>query len=352
MKKFLSLIMAVVMLFSIGSVAAFAEETYSVTFEDCPYDIAPYRTDYIGQYIGYHYGIDYWFTITNKDGTTTDIKGFPYSVDVKAGDSLEFTVSIADYVEPASLRMMAFPTDENVADIYDNFTGAPLEKYSLKKSIGDTYGVIPTQDMTVCLSEYHLYNKCFLYNFPVSKYYEAKRVQYVPTAEKVEDKYVDFEWGNTKVIYEKETVYVMVSIPLDDPATEYHYDTYQVYYTTGYGGDDFVTTYLKKPASEKEGTEAVDLRVAHYETDTDWVDIYAVPNADPTMEFKVVNTVTYTLPMLKEFFADFSLENLDSIDLGSLDLGPMVEFVIRLLTMIVKLLNGFGLEIDISSLLG
>lgn len=352
MKKFLSLLMAVVMLLSIGSVAAFAAETFTVTFEDCPYDIAPYRTDYIGKFMGYHYGIDYWFTITNKDGTTTDIKGFPYSVDVKAGDSLEFTVSIADYVEPTSVRMMAFPTDENVADIYDNFTGAPLEKYSLKKSIGDTYGVIPTQDLTVCMSEYHLYNKCFLYNFPVSEYYEAKRVQYVPTAENVEDKYIDFEWGNTKVIYERETVYVMVSIPLDDPTVEYHYDNYQVYYTTGYGGDDFVTTYLKKPASEKEGTEAIDLRVAHYETETDWVDIYAVPNADPTMEFKVVNTVTYTLSMLKQFFEDFSLENLENLDLSSLDLGPMVEFIIRLLTMFVKILAGFGLEIDISSLLG
>ena len=64
------------------------------------------------------------------------------------------------------------------------------------------------------------------------------------------------------------------------------------------------------------------------------------------MEFKVVNTVTYTLPMLKEFFDDFSLENIDSIDFGSLDVGPMFEFFVRLLTMIFKLLAGFGIEIE------
>ena len=88
MKKVLSLLMAIVMIFSIGAVAVSAADTYEITFDDCPYDIAPYRTDYIGKNMGYHYGIDYWFTITNPDGTTTDIKGFPYSVEVEAGKAL------------------------------------------------------------------------------------------------------------------------------------------------------------------------------------------------------------------------------------------------------------------------
>ena len=351
MKKILSVIMAVVMLLSIGSVAAFAAETYEVVFADCPYDVAPYRTDYIGKYVGYHYGVDYWYTITNADGTTTDIKGFPYSVEVKAGSALEFTVSVADYVEPTSIRMMAYPSDTAVSDLYDNVTGAPYAQYHIAKSSGNTYGIIPKEDLTISMSEYHLYNDCFVYDFPVSQYYTAKRVQYIDSAINPWDKYTDFDWDNTKVIYVNETVFVQVTLPLDDVAHTYHYEDYQVYYnlTTDTGIE---TVYLKKPASEKEGTEAIDLRVAHYETDTEWVDIYAIYNADPTMEFKVANTVTYTLDMLAEFFNDFSLENLDSIDLGSLDLGPMVEFAIRLITMFVKLLAGFGLEIDISSLLG
>lgn len=351
MKKIMSVIMSVVMLLSIGSVAAFAAETYEVIFTDYPYDIAPYRSDYIGKYIGYHYGVDYWFTITNEDGTTTDIKGFPYSVEVKAGNSLEFTVSVADYIEPVSVKMMAFPTGTEVTDLYDSLTGEPYERFNISKSISNTYGIIPKEDMTVCLSEYHLFNDCFLYDFPSSEYYQTKRVQYVANAVNPWDMYTDFEWNNTKVIYEKETIFVQVTLPLDDPSHEYHYDNYQVYYTTG-NGNEMVTTYLKKPASEKEGTEAIDLRVAHYETEEDWVDIYAIPNADPTMQFKIAGTVTYTLPMIKQFFDDFSLENIDSLDLSTVDFAPMVEFVVRLLTLLVKLLAGFGIELDLSSILG
>lgn len=109
MKKIISVILAMIMVFSIGSVAAFAAETYEVVFTEFPYDIAPYRTDYVGQYEGYEYGTDYWFTIKNADGTTTDIKGYPYSLLVEAGKSIEFTVSVAEYIETSSVKMMAFP---------------------------------------------------------------------------------------------------------------------------------------------------------------------------------------------------------------------------------------------------
>ena len=351
MKKILSVFMAIVMIFSIGSIASFAAETVEITFDDCPYDIAPYRTDYIGKYMGYQYGIDYWFTITNADGTTTEIKGYPFSIEVEVGTALEFTVSIADYIEPTSVRMIAYPTGTAMSDLYDELTGSPYEQYYIAKSTANTYGIIPNKDLTICMSEYHLYNDCFMYEFPSSSYYTSKRVQKNVDATTPWDMYTDFEWNNTKVIYENETIYIEIAIPLDDFANEYHYESYQVYYTTGYSGDEYVKTYLRKPASEKEGTEEVDLRVAHYETDTHWIDIYEIPNADPTMEFKVSGVVTYTLGMLEEFFNDFSLEELGSLDLGSMDLGPMVEFVVRLLTLIVKLLASFGIQIDISSLI-
>ena len=59
-------------------------------------------------------------------------------------------------------------------------------------------------------------------------------------------------------------------------------DALRAVYNEGYG-EEQETHYLKKNASEKEGTEAIDLRIGHYETDTEWVDLYAVPNADNTL---------------------------------------------------------------------
>lgn len=351
MKKIISVLLAVVMVFSIGSVAAFAADTYEVVFADCPYDISSFRTDYIGKYVGYEYGTDFWYTVTNEDGTTTDIKGFPYSITVKAGDAIEFTVSVADYVEPSSVRMLAYPTGTAAEALYEPVTGEPYVQYYIAASSANTYGLVPSQDMTVCISEYHLFNDCFLYEFPSSDFYTSNRLQYNAGAVNPWDMYTSFEWGNTKVIYVNETVFFEVRIPLDNSQYDYHYDTYQVYYTTGYGSD-METVYLKKNASEKEGTEAIDERVAHYETETEWVDVYAIPNADATMQLKIVNTVTYTLDMLAQFFEDFSVENIDDIDFESLDLSPMFEYIVKLLNLIVKILKGFGLDIDLSSLLG
>ncbi len=356
MKKLFSVVMAIVMILSVCSVAAVAADTYEVVFAECPYDISSFRSDYPGKYMGYHYGVDYWFTITNQDGTTTDIKGYPYSVEVPVGKTLEFTVSVADYIEPSSVRMMAYPSNTPVTSLYDPVTGESYDRYQLAPSSAHTFGIKPTEDITLCISEIHLYNDCFKYTFPSADYYSTQRLQYVSTAVNPEDMYVPFEdYGlnneNQKVIYLNETVFFEVRLPLDDLSHEYHYDTYQVYYTNGYGSQA-TTTYLKKPASEAGGTEAIDLRVAHYETETEWVDVYAIPNVKLDLQVKVANTVTYTLDMLKQFFDDFSLENIDNLDLSTIDFGPMVEFMVKLLTLIVNLLKGFGLEIDISSLLG
>ena len=350
MKKVISVLLAVAMIFSIASISAFAADTYEIVFEECPYDISEYRTDYIGKYVGYEYGTDYWFTITNPDGTTTDIKGFPYSVEVKAGRALEFVVTVADHVEPSSVRILAYPTGTPAAELYEPVTGEPDSYYYVAASSANTYGLIPSEDLTVCVSEWHLYNDCFLFEFPSSEYYTSNRLQYNADKEDIWDMYTPFEWGNTKVIYVNETIFFEVRIPLDGKY-DYHYETYQVYYTTGYGSDE-ETVYLKKNASEKEGTEAIDLRIGHYETDTEWVDLYAVPDADNTMNIKVVNTVTYTIDMLAQFFEDFSLENLDSIDLGSLDIAPMLEYILRLANLIVKMLNAFGLKVTLPDLLG
>lgn len=350
MKKLISFVLAAVMVFAMGAVAASAADTYEVIFEECPYDISEYRTDYIGKYVGYEYGTDYWFTITNEDGTTTDIKGFPYSIEVKAGKALEFVVNVADHIEPSSVRMLAYPKDLAAADLYDELTGEPQAYYYIASSSAHTYGIIPAEDLRVCISEWHLYNDCFLYEFPQSQFYKSSRLQYNEGMVNPWDTYTPFEWGNTKVIYVNEKIFFEVRIPMDG-AYDYHYDTYQVYYTLGMG-TEMETIYLKKNASEKEGTEAIDLRVAHYETETEWVDIYEIPGADSTLQLKIVNTVTYTIDMLAQFISDFNLENLDDIDLGSLDLSPVLEYLLRLLNMLVKILNGFGLNVSLPSLIG
>lgn len=346
MKKIISVILAAVMIFSVASVAAFAEaedvKTYDITFTDLPYDVAPYRTDYPGKFMGYEYGVDYWFTITNVDGTTTDIKGWPVSVPVYEGESLEFTVSVADYIEPSSVRVLAFPTETDIAELYDDITGEPYAQYYIAKSIGDTYGVRPTQDMTVCISEFHMYNDCFMYTFPSSDYYTAKRVQFNEGASTPEEMYTDFEWGNTKVVYVNETMFFRVGIPLNDTKHTYHYDTYQVYYTVGAGSSQ-ETCYLKT-AEQTDPNQNGNI-VAHYETEDEWVDVYKIEHIDSSVKIKIQGTVTYTFSMLSQFLKDFSLDELDSIDLNSIDLDPLLNYLVRLLILITKILKGFGLSI-------
>lgn len=355
MKKVISLILAIVMIFSIGSVAAYAAETYEVIFTEFPYDIAPFRSDYVGKYMGYEYGTDYWFTITNEDGTTTEIKGYPYSVEVKAGQALEFTVSVADHIEPSSVKVMAYPTGiETDPDFYNPVYGDPNPNYYLTRTIAGTYGVIPTAEnpsITVCLSEFHMYNDAFLFDFPSSEFYTANRLHLVnPDATNEWDKYAYTELANTEVIYVNETLFFEVRIPLDGKY-DYHYNSYHVYYKT----DDFIGSekiYLRMPASEKEGTAEIDERIAHYETDTEWVDIYAIPNVPSKTQVKVANTVTYTIAMLDQFFQDFDLENLDSIDLSTVDIQPILTLLLRILNLIIKILNSFGLNISLPDLFG
>lgn len=357
MKKIISVILAIAMIFSIASVAAFAAETYEIVFSEFPYDIAPFRNDYVGKYDGYEYGVDYWFTITNEDGTTTDIKGYPQSVEVAAGDALEFVVNIADYVEISSLKVMAFPAGaDKEEDFYNTITGEPNGNYYVTRSSIGTYGIKPTEDMTVCVSEFHLYNRAFLYDFPSSEFYTANRVFLTnPDATNPWDQFSYVEMGNTEVIFENETLFFEVRIPKDGKY-DYHYETYHVYYS--YKEVDALPDmlaekqYLRQPASEKNGTPEIDERYAHYETDTEWVDIYAIKNVPYNAQVKVANTVTYTIAMLDQFLQDFDLMNLDSIDLSTVDLQPILEYLLRILNLIIKLLNGlFGLNVTLPDFL-
>ncbi len=349
MKKTLSVLLAVIMAFSVFGVMAYADdEVYLVYFEDltATYDTSSYRTDYVGKYEGYEYGVDYWFTVTNADGTTTDIKGEPAYVEVDAGDSLEFTVSVADYVDETSVRVLAFPRTLEATALYDSGTGIPYSTYYIAESSGGTYGIIPTEDMTVTVSEWHLYNDAFMYTFPTSDYYSVERVlltEWFDDATSLTTEaactaiFSEIEWNNTKVVYENETFYFKVTLPLDSSYT-YHYEDYEVYYTKGTGTSaNRVTTYIDP--------------IAHYESDTEWVDYYAIENIDSTVTIKVTGTVTYTLSMLAEFFSDFEFEDLETLDFDSIDFSPLVEYIVRILILIVRILNGFGLSIDISSLI-
>ena len=152
MKKITAIILSIMMIFSIASIAVSAKdaETYEIVFSDFPYDVSQYRNDYVGKYEGYEYGIDYWFTMTNKDGTTTDIKGYPFSIEVEEGDVFEFVVNYAEYIEPTSIKIMAFPSGaDNDEDFYNTLTGEPNGGYYIKRSSAGTYGLVPKQDMTI-----------------------------------------------------------------------------------------------------------------------------------------------------------------------------------------------------------
>ena len=374
MKKIIAVLLTVIMAFGIVSVVAFAvdETTYEVTFADLPYAIAPYRDDYVADYMGYEYGVDYWYVVTNskdasfttKDGevhyvaagTKTEIKGDPVSITVDAGTAIEFTVEIADYVEPQSVRVIAFATGTDEDEIAEldplstNLTvnpGEPYENYYLAKSSVGTYGIYPDKDITICVSEYHLYNDCFLYAFPASDYYTANRVIYRGadlTEASIKDRasYETAEWGNTKVVYENETFFFEVRLDLD---SEYdlHYDTYDVYY---------LVDELGAIVGEISGSEKVYLEPIYTYIDdesNEKVDIYAIENVKKDVIIKVTNTVTYTVEMLAELLSDFDLE---SIDLGSIDMSPMLELLLRILNLVVKMLNSFGLNISIGDLIG
>lgn len=380
MKKLISLILAVVMIFSVTTVFAFAAdtdvETYEITFADLPYDIAPFRDDFVADYMGYEYGTDYWFSVTNnKDGyitvngvqhpvsagTSTDIKGAPVSITVEEGSTLEFSVSVADYIEAQTVRVIAFPTGTDVEELAEldpltqNLTinpGEPYEDYYLAKSSAGTYGIKPDQDLTICVSEYHLYNDCFLYEFPSSDYYTANRVIFRgENLEDIEDpaSYEAIEWNNTKVVYENQTLFFEVRMDLN---SEYdlHYDTYQVYYMV----DD-----LGALVGQLSGTEKVYIEPIYHYIDTDeeagteeWVDIYAIENVSPYVSIKVTNTVTYTIDMLSQLISDFDLANLSDIDLSSIDLSPMLELILKIAKLIVKMLNAFGLNVSLGDILG
>lgn len=381
MKKFISILLSIVMIFSVSAIFAVAAddaEMYEVTFTDLPYDISPFRDDFVADYMGYEYGVDYWFAITNNAdgyitiegvqhpvsaGTTTEIKGAPVTISVAKGDTLEFTVLVADYVEAQTVRVIAFPTGTATNDLaeMDPLTtnlsvtpGEPYSNYYIAKSNAGTYGLKPTEDMTVCVSEFHLYNSCFLYEFPTSDYYTANRLVYCGadlSDESIQNKdsYEYVEWGNTKVIYENQTLFFEVRMDLN---SEYdlHYDSYQVYYMV----DDMGSLVGQISGTEKIYIEPV-YSYVDYDEETgleEQVDVYAIENVSQYVSIKVTNTVTYTISMLTQLIKDFDLNNLSDIDLSSMDLSPMLELVLRLVNLVVKMLNAFGMDVSIGDILG
>lgn len=380
MKKIISVILSIIMVFSVSAVFAAAAdadaETYEITFADLPYDIAPFRDDFVADYMNYEYGTDYWFCVTNNEdgyitidgvqhpvsaGTTTEIKGAPVSITITEGATLEFSVSVADYIEAQTVRVIAFPTgtaNDALAEMdpySTNLTvnpGEPYEDYYLAKSSIGTYGIRPTQDLTICVSEYHLYNDCFLYEFPTSEYYTANRVIFCGediTDVESPDSYKQIEWDNTKVVYENETLFFEVRMDLN---SEYdlHYDTYDVYYMV----DEMGSLVGQLSGTEKVYIEPV-YRYIYVDEETgveEQVDIYAIENVSPYVNIKITNTVTYTIDMLAQLISDFDLENLSNLDLSSVDLSPMLELVLRIANLIVKMLNSFGLNISLGDILG
>lgn len=384
--KIFSVILAVLMILTSLSVAAFAvDTTYTVTFEDenAIYDGLQGRTDFIAQNQGYTLGKEYWFTVTNKDGTTTDVKE-PTSFTVNKGDYIEFTVTTAYYVEPQTVRVITFGTDDTTADdIFNTDTvGEPNAQYYIQPSSSKTYGILPEKNMTVCLSEFHLYNDCFLPTFVSSNYYTMKRVQentdeqitywyddgnggYTSSLSYNETKtliktdnrrFTDFNYGNTKVVYIGETILFEVSIPTNDAKHTYHLDSYQVYYLKSQRDADGNIikdsnnnaiqdkVYLKTNEFTNEDTGVTQEAVApyaSYETPTNHVDVYKIENMDSTVKIKVVGVVTYNIGMIGEFIKSMSSGDINFDDLQNIDVDPIVLWFQKLISLITKIIAAF-----------
>ncbi len=381
MKKVAAALLAVVMILCSLSIASYAADggKCEVVFGEMDefikgYDLGKYRNDYVGKYMGYEYGKDYRYVIKNEDGSTTDVKTVPYAYECPVNKPLEFYVSVADYIEPSSVRMLAFPTNAVISDAFDTVTGEPNISYQIKKTSQDMFAVRPTAEdadkgITVCLSEYHLFNDCFEYSFPTSDYYKVQRVQdttggyiYIKDAQgnttttkiKPEDRFKPYDYGNKKVVYDNETLFFEVRIPLDNDKYEYHPDTYQVSYTRGKG--DSQKTYNLKTSSQTEFTplaEGADEKtgwVGRYIIDKtapedgiypEQVDIFRIDNVDSTVKIKVRGTVKYTVDMLSELFKNSDSSAFDDFDWDSADLSPVVEFIARVIVLISKVIAGF-----------
>ena len=329
MKKVISVVLSVIMMLSALSVLAFAADTYTVTFTDMDY-ATKYRDDQIGRR-GFTLGKDYYFTYKDSSGKTVEVKKDGTQVKVPAGRAFSCFVVLADYIEPTTLRVIAYPASSPVASLYDPIDGAPYGKYSVDKSSDSSYGIIVKQDMTLSVSEYHLYNDGFLYSLKGNKYFDVTRLNDNGKGTIGDKNYEPVL--NERLIYWHQDLYFMVTLPAPETDTKhsYNYDTYTVTYTQKLKGE-----VVKKEVLTPVWTSADGLQK-----------IYCAKDCYNDISISINGVVDFTFDMIKEVFEDLKkgnidMENIGSLNFGAFDLTALISWINGLIKLIKNILAGFG----------
>lgn len=429
-----TLVFSIIFAFSVLFTSAGAASKVTIKFAELPYDIAadptsPTRTDWpaISANQGYTLGKEYKFAFPETDEygkTFYVVQDGEYSVDVARGSSIEFKVAVAAYVEPTTVKVLVYNTGTSAASLYNAKTGEPksdyviapnaqsadnlsshpdtpyvynaetgayeaLEGYTLAPGATGIFALSPnnnTQNLTVNVSEYHLYNTGFLLNLEDGADYSLAKYTYNPNGQfyYVYDKDGEPEFGTdysagrkyygiygidyldstdpnhykvmrdddyaNKIIYTGETVYVGIEIPKTTAKKTYHHDTYTLSYSSG-GLFGFLpganSVVLKDKASYNPGGTVIsdlgytDKFVFGYETDHSYVDIYKIEGLSQSPTFTA------------DGVSDLDLSDLTGIITGETSLSDLtgksmsgfINFFKKFFNLIKKILSGLGISI-------
>ena len=443
LKKSLAVFMSVIMLASFTALfsTSFAATSYNVTFKDLPYDIIadatkPARTDWPALNQGYTLGVEYRFAFAtpvddDDDPSTADkimfvVEDGEVTKSVQSGKALEFKIAVKEYVAPSSVQVLAFPSTTNASDLYNHTTGEPkndyiiqasnavrdklvsdasiprvldsetgeykeLEGYTLAPGDLGIYAVLPTKNLTICVSEYHMYNHGFMltlddgadytldkytYNpdgyfqyvyddgngnpifneeyISSYKYYGVAGIDYIRSDIEDPSSYYKLTKDTsykTRMIYYGEPVYIGIEIPKTNAKKTYHHDTYTLSYsdTAGLFGvlPSQDTTVLKgEPVYNEAGTVVIDngysdAFVFTYETDHSYVDIYKFD--------KLAGSPTFTA----EGVSELDLSDITGLFTGDTELSDLmgkgtsgiISFFKKLFNLIKKILSGLGVSL-------
>ena len=416
----LALTLSLLFTFSIVFVSAGAASNVTVTFSDLPYDIAadptsPTRTDWpaISSNQGYSLGKEYMFAFPEKDEDGRImyvVRDGEYAAQVAVGGTIEFKVAVASYIESSTVKILTYPTGTPAASLYKAKTGEPksdyiitsssqsssnlvsspnaprylnaetgeyeiLEGYTLFPNQTGIYGLKPDKDLTVNVSEYHMYNTGFALSlegtadYTLAKYlynpngafsyvydkngepefsseYSAGRVfygvygvDYLDSADPNHYKvWRDNDYAN-KIIYYGEPVYIGIEIPKTTAKKTYHHDTYTLSYSGSSGLLGMIPGVGSVTLKDEQGY--TDAFVFGYETDHSYVDIYKLEN--------LTKNPTFTAEGISEL--DFSdLADLISGDASLSDLtgkttSGLLSFFVKFFNLIKKILAGLGVKI-------
>lgn len=442
-RKTLAIFMVVIMLSAFTALfsTSFAAASYNVTFKDLPYDIItdaskPARTDWPALNQGYTLGVEYRFAFAtpvddDNDPSTADkimfvVEDGEVTKSVQSGKALEFKIAVKEYVAPSSVQVLAFPSTTTASDLYNHTTGEPksdyiiqssnavrdklvsdaniprvydsatgeyteLEGYTLAPGDLGIYAVLPTKNLTICVSEFHMYNHGFMLtlddgaDYTLAKYtykpdgyfqyvyddgngnpvfneeyissykfYGVAGVDYIRSDIEDPSSYYKITKDTsykTRMIYYGEPVYIGIEIPKTNAKKTYHHDTYTLSYSDTAGLFGMLpsqdTKVLKgEPVYNETGTVVIDngysdAFVFTYETDHSYVDIYKFDKLAGSPTFTAEGVSELDLSDITGLFTgDTSLS-----DLTGKGMGNIIGFFKKLFNLIKKILSGLGVSL-------